>query len=561
MHNILFFMNLSKILLVIYTLTLQACGGGGQLSDNLLPSPYLYISAQGLWVRIAGSDMDCKYKIKVSDLGKDLFYDIDANGEVLLPEYSMSSNFSYICQKKTKMYASQSSKIISLFRSLDGNYKNSFFDIDNDGFDDLFPTIWTGNGFHIKSLFEWGFATEGQVVGIRDVRFVDLDGDGQIDAVANVYWEDSSKGVINIYWGSNGRFVKDEDFAGNQYVGFGETIVVADFNNDGLVDIFIPQYHKAVSENKFNRNLLFKNLGGRQFSEIAIESEVSLTRQSFPEGAQALDINNDGNIDLYAGGSFFVNLGDFKFREANTDMNLFGYMEEGSKFFDFNHDGFFDLIINRIDYPPVLFVNDGFNHFTETNPLEVNEYFNSSYGVAVADFNQDGHEDLLLGGGRDINGNLVPSRLYFYHNGKYVKQEVFGDLKVNEFYDLVSFNDYNNDGSIDIALRTNTNYLSGIYINPRKASKYVSIDVLGGGVKNQFGRSVIFYFPDGTRKIHAVDGGSGYLGNQSYSIVQYNDFEVNLKMEVRCFNRSIEFFAVSGRYSVDCVSGQVSGGS
>ena len=238
-------------------------------------------------------------------------------------------------------------------------------------------------------------------------------------------------------------------------------------------------------------------------------------------------------------------------------MNLFGYMEEGAKFFDFNHDGHFDLIINRIDYPPVLFINDGFNRFTEKNPLEVNEYFKYSYGLAVADFNQDGHEDLILGGGLDINGNFVLSRLYLYHKGKYLKQEIFADQKANEFYDLVSFNDYNNDGSIDISLRTNTTDLSGVYLNPRRVGKFLSVDVLDRGLKNQFGRSVVFHFPDGTRKIQAVDGGSGYLGNQSYSITQYNNSGLSIKIETRCLNRSIEFIAVSGKYSVDCGSGKV----
>ncbi|WP_298096260.1 VCBS repeat-containing protein [Brevundimonas sp.] len=76
----------------------------------------------------------------------------------------------------------------------------------------------------------------------RDNRVLDLDGDGNLDVVWNVYSDANVTGsfTLILFGDGAGGFSRVEERP--DIIGFGETIVAADFNNDGLVDIYSPVY-------------------------------------------------------------------------------------------------------------------------------------------------------------------------------------------------------------------------------------------------------------------------------------------------------------------------------
>ena len=233
----------------------------------------------------------------------------------------------------------------------------------------------------------------------RDCRAADFNGDGRIDLVCNTYSDiGNAASFARLYLGDGaGGFVEDPAFAALDIRGFGETILAADFNNDGAIDLFFPYYSQNDAA---EHSYLLVNDGSGHFTDIADTAGVAL--RGVPanhrvEGAQAVDFDGDGWIDFYVAGRLFRNNGDLTFTDVTDAVGLPGSFDEGIKFLDWNNDGFLDLIIHHPTYGPALWEFDG-TRFTQRDVMP--QYLNSDvYGVNVADFNGDGREDVIVAGG------------------------------------------------------------------------------------------------------------------------------------------------------------------
>ena len=84
--------------------------------------------------------------------------------------------------------------------------------------------------------------------------------------------------------------------------GFGETILAADFDNDGDVDVFLPHYTHING----GRNWLLINDGHGQFHDVAAAAGVAINRFFPPEGAQAIDVDDDGWLDIIVAGHLYI---------------------------------------------------------------------------------------------------------------------------------------------------------------------------------------------------------------------------------------------------------------
>ena len=398
----------------------------------------------------------------------------------------------------------------------------------------------------------------------RDMRIADLDNDGFPDAVANVY-SNSAESAVLLFWGtSKGTFVKDEAFELAQYKGFGETIVLADLNNDELVDVFIPQYTQTPGDNlgpvgPFPRNLLFRNIGNRQFEEVGAAAGIATGRSLYPEGAQAIDLDQDGLVDLYSGGSLFRNLGNFQFSDTSEALGLPGTFDEGMMFFDFDNDGDFDFLThsptsNSLGGGTKIFVQeDGSFSPLPYDPFPT-EHYSSSYGIAVGDVDNDQHDDVLMAGGQSPDsGRRLAPRLYTYHEGRYSNVPLLAED--GNWSDIVALADLNGDGAKDVIARYGS---SRIIWNVERPEKFLSVDVRRNGRRNQFGRVVTVQAPEGFTKAFVVDGGSGYMANSQYPVLISNSASDELEVTVDCGDELISFAEEEGRYVVDCGSGVVS---
>ncbi|HJZ63413.1 MAG TPA: CRTAC1 family protein [Candidatus Acidoferrum sp.] len=326
-------------------------------------------------------------------------------------------------------------------------------DYDNDGYEDLFVSYFgknclyhnNGNGTFTELAEKAGVATNGKRWN-SGCAFVDYDRDGKLDLfVANYIDMDLAtapvpesgpclyKGVMvacgppgliggkNILFHNNGdgTFTDVSESSGilsaNGTYGLG--VLTADFDNDGWPDIYVA--------NDSTASALYQNKRNGKFTDIAMEAGCALSADGKPQagmGVSAADYDMDGNLDIvktnFAGDtpSLYHNLGSGAFEDATFPAGLgkhTQYLGWGCGFFDFDNDGWPDILIcNGHVYPEVeqLTTEAGYpqrkllyrnlrNGKFEDVSLNVGPGISAptaSRGCAFGDFDNDGDLDFLV---------------------------------------------------------------------------------------------------------------------------------------------------------------------
>jgi len=377
----------------------------------------------------------------------------------------------------------------------------------------------------------------------RDCRLADFDGDGHVDAVCNTYQSIvDDAGVARLFLGNGaGAFAEDTAFAALNLRGYGETIVVADFDNDGDVDLFVPYYsHNDPSEHSY----LLRNDGTGHFVDVAAAAGVALqgvTADHRVEGAQAVDYDDDGRIDLYVGGRLFRNTGALVFADVTGQVGLPGTFDEGIKFLDWNNDGRIDLVIHHPTTGPVVWQNDGaqFNR-RDLAPTYLNA---DIFGINAADLNGDGREDLIVSGG------LYTTPYVLLNTGARFERNPVSLLEEIAFGPVVA-HDFDGDGRLDLMLSASPRPpLVARNISPDVNRATIVVEVVdAAGRRNQFGR-VVRVTPSaasGTTMTRVVDGGSGMLAQGAYPLTVHTPWGGNHRVEVRYATGLVAFDAAPG---------------
>ena len=199
------------------------------------------------------------------------------------------------------------------------------------------------------------------------------------------------------------------------HIGRGMSVAFADYDNDGLMDIFVTNDNLP--------NFLFHNRGDGTFEEVALQAGVALTNNGLPiasMGADFRDFDNDGLPDLsitaLAGETFplFRNLGKSVFQDATHDsrLGLLSVTRSGwsNGFFDFNNNGWKDLFTANSDVndlidlfqpthykqPNSLFANLGDGTFRDISSEAGFSLARAHRGSAFADFDNDGKIDVVV---------------------------------------------------------------------------------------------------------------------------------------------------------------------
>ena len=253
----------------------------------------------------------------------------------------------------------------------------------------------------------------------------------------------------------------------------GGGVATGDINNDGLTDIYFTANSKG-------NNKLYLNKGNFQFEDITEKAGVK-GLSDWCSGVTMADVNGDGYLDIYVStvsnkyglkghNELYINSGKASFTEKSADYGLnTSCFTTQSAFFDYDHDGDLDCYIlnqsqhphsnivdtsNRRKFDPMsgdkLFRNDVSmtGKFTDVSASAGIYQSNLGYGLglAVADINNDGWEDIYVG--NDFHEND-----YYYVNQK---NGTFKEEGANHFNHYSRFSmgndvaDYNNDAQPDL---------------------------------------------------------------------------------------------------------------
>jgi len=215
------------------------------------------------------------------------------------------------------------------------------------------------------------------------VAFFDADGDGWQDIlfVNSKSWPgqppSSSRHALyrNNHDGTFSDITARSGLAVDQY---GLGVAVADYDNDGLSDVFITG---------LNGNRLFRNAGGGRFTDVTAKAGVAAP--GFSTSAAWFDYDRDGRVDLFVA----------NYVEWTMATDLFCTLDGKTKSYctPESYKG----------RSPVLFHNKGDGTFEDvTRAAGLYDPTSKALGVALIDYDQDGWIDLV------VANDTQPNRLY-----------------------------------------------------------------------------------------------------------------------------------------------------
>jgi len=272
-----------------------------------------------------------------------------------------------------------------------------------------------------------GVAINREIFG-PGVCVADFDGDGLQD-IYFVNGRDlyhSGVDVRNVLYRNNGdgTFTDVTEKAGVQGTGYGLGCVWGDFNNSGFPSLFVTQY---------GRNVFYKNNGNGTFTDVTDKAKVAGTESGtlFHSGATFFDYDRDGLLDLYVAG--YVNL-----ESGPRNCPLQGTMTSCPPSAYKGSAG-------------ILYHNNGDGTFTDVTKA-AGVYMPEGKGLAVgaADYDNDGWPDLFI-----ANDGIVAYLFHNDHNGKFTEVGLTAGMAVtlrgNTMAAMcISLGDYDNDGWLDL---------------------------------------------------------------------------------------------------------------
>lgn len=488
-------------------------------------------------------------------------------------------------------------------------------DFNNDGLDDLYFTANETEDALYLNQGALSFKNITKETGIKNdipwttgVTTVDINNDGLMDIyICKVSGIQNLTGHNLLYvnqGSSNGipQFKEESANYGLDFSGLATQSTFFDYDQDGDLDMYLMNHsvHPNLNYGKGSQRLipdahsgdrLYENRNGH-FVDVTQQSGIFQGKIGYGLGLSVSDINNDNLPDLYIGNDFFendylyLNNGDKTFTERiSSDINALGHTTHfsmGNAIADYNNDGLTDIFSldmlpenletykasgTEYSYPTyqnylnngyspqymqnTLHLNMGSSTFSEIGSLANIPATEWSWGITLADFDNDGHKDAYISNGikgasndmdfinfianDNIQKNLgngidakemefiakMPekhvSNYFFKNKGDLTFQNVSETWSnpVNSFSNGTIYSDLDNDGDLDIVVN-NVNEKAFVlenHSNENPTNRYINIRFKGPDSNTMGIGAKVFAYSNNTVQVFENFTTQGYLSS------------------------------------------------
>ncbi len=380
-------------------------------------------------------------------------------------------------------------------------------DFDNDGWTDLYVTNFGPNQL-LRNRGDGTFEDVTATAGVGDTRW----------SVAASFFDYDRDGALDL-------------FVAN-YVDFSETLHKVCSRTGGARDYCGPLAYEPQPDR------LFRNKGDGTFEDVSIRAGINEIYGG-ALGSVTADFNGDGLPDIYVcndmtANQFWINQGDGTFVDdsllAGNAVNRHGQPEAsmGVAATDFDHDGDTDIFMTHLlGETNTLFVNDGGGFFQDRTleyGLATPSWNYTGFGTGWFDIDNDGLLDMIV-----LNGevksleHLVQERhpyplhqinqLYRNVDGRYVEvtEEAGEVFALSEVSRGAAFGDIDNDGDTDVLLVNNAGPVRLLVNQVGQDSAWIGLSLLGAQpARHMLGATVELTRADGPPLYGRVHTDSSY---------------------------------------------------
>jgi enediyne biosynthesis protein E4 len=392
-------------------------------------------------------------------------------------------------------------------------------DYDNDGYDDLFVTVFGRN------------------------RLYHNRGNGTFDDVTVTARVRDSRGR----WGTGCAFL--------------------DYDRDGRLDLFVANYidldlataptpdsglcrYKGIRVAcgppglSGGKNLLYHNSGDGTFADVSEKSGITKASGTYGLGVSTFDFDNDGWIDVYVAddsnpSTLYRNNHDGTFTDIGITAGC-AYSQDGKPqagmgvaVGDYDRNGTMDLFkTNFAGDTSTLYANSG-HGFCEDRTFQAGIGLNTrwlGWGTGFVDLDNDGWLDLFL-----TNGHVYPEVVQLENEATYRQRKVvYRNLGNGRFADVTeqlgppattpkagrgtAFGDFNNDGQVDVAI-ANINDMPDLFrLKSDPANHWVSLKLVGVQSNRDAIGARVHAVTGAVQQWDEVRGGGSYLSQNDLRI-------------------------------------------
>ena len=290
----------------------------------------------------------------------------------------------------------------------------------------------------------------------------DIDSDGDLDAVfSNMGEKNNSTVWIN---DGSGQFID----SGQRLISESHGAAFADLDSDGDLDLFLTDNdnHEATA------NKLYFNDGSGKFADSGLTIGQN---DMYGNSAAFVDVNNDGKADMHID---YYKAPNKIYYGKNGSLSLESDMQfpDGTYVYwsDFDGDGDTDIFAKIIGEGLQVRLNDGTGKFSDHWAADDKDI--TSGDAAIADFDGDNDTDIFISNGS--REGIFPSRILINDgsgNFKFSSQTIPGVM-----FSKVAAADFNSDGHMDVMFSNMDKALS-IWVNDGSGKFSDSGQQLGGG--------------------------------------------------------------------------------